>query len=135
MTPRLFNLNIFWVIDTKIDFSAINSKKFVYYNEELVTNSKFQTQLSRKLQRFRTCHKNKKCFIFHDLFEFIIFSYDCNLLDWSFKLCLRLRFRLMLRHMLRLKLRFRLRLLSSFLYLVSSYLLSILFLGLGLSYD
>jgi hypothetical protein len=32
----------------------------VYYNEELVTNSKFQTQLSRKLQRFRTCRKNKK---------------------------------------------------------------------------
>ena len=33
-------------IDAKIDFSA---KKFVYYNEELVTNSKFQTRLSRKL--------------------------------------------------------------------------------------
>src|SRR3569833_1481533 len=72
-------------IDAKIDFSAKNSKKFVYYNEELVTNSKFQTQLSRKLQRFRTCHKNKKCSIFHDLSEYIIFSYDCNLLDWSFK--------------------------------------------------
>src|SRR3569623_70249 len=85
MTPRLFNLNIFWVIDTKIDFSAINSKKFVYYNEELVTNSKFQTQLSRKLQRFRTCHKNKKCSIFHDLSEYIFFSYGCKLLDWSFK--------------------------------------------------
>src|SRR6185312_11958481 len=69
----------------KIDFSAKNSKKFVYYNEELVTNSKFQTQLSRKLQRFRTCRKNKKCSIFHDLSEYIIFSYDCNLLNWSFK--------------------------------------------------
>ena len=69
----------------KIDFSAKNSKKFVYYNEELVTNSKFQTQLSRKLQRFRTCRKNKKCSIFHDLSEYIIFSYGCNLLDWSFK--------------------------------------------------
>src|ERR1700742_5062080 len=43
----------------KIDFSAKNSKKFVYYNENVYTNSKFQTQLSRKLQRFRTCHKNK----------------------------------------------------------------------------
>src|SRR3569623_84951 len=73
-------------IDAKIDFSAKNSKKFVYYNEELVTNSKFQTQLSRKLQRFRTCRKNKKCSIFHDLSEYIIFSYDCNLLDWSFKI-------------------------------------------------
>src|SRR6185437_3494339 len=46
-------------IDAKIDFSAKNSKKFVCYNEELVTNSKFQTQLPRKLQRFRTCCKNK----------------------------------------------------------------------------
>ena len=72
-------------IDAKIDFSAKNSKKFVYYNEELVTNSKFQTQLSRKLQRFRTCRKNKKCSIFHDLSEYIIFSYGCNWLDWSFK--------------------------------------------------
>ena len=61
-----------------------NSKKFVYYNEELVTNSKFQTQLSRKLQRFRTCRKNKKCSIFHDLSEYIIFSYGCKLLDWSY---------------------------------------------------
>src|ERR1041385_1102080 len=60
-------------IDAKIDFSAKNSKKFVYYNEELVTNSKFQTQLSQKLQRFRTCRKNKKCSIFHDLSEYIIF--------------------------------------------------------------
>ena len=32
-----------------------------------------QTQLSRKLQRFRTCRKNKKCSIFHDLSEYIIF--------------------------------------------------------------
>src|SRR5882757_5393309 len=68
----------------KIDFSAKNSKKFVYYNEELVHKFKFQTQLSRKLQRFRTCRKNKKCSIFHDLSEYIIFSYDCNLLNWFF---------------------------------------------------
>src|SRR3954462_14031599 len=47
-----------------------NAKKFVYYNEELVTNSKFQSQLSRKLQRFRTYRKNKKCSIFHDLSEY-----------------------------------------------------------------
>ena len=45
-------------IDAKIDFPAKNSKKFVYYNEELI--HKFQTQLSRKLQRFRGCRKNKK---------------------------------------------------------------------------
>src|SRR6185312_3298624 len=68
-------------IDTKIDFSANNSKKFVYYNEELVTNSKFQTQLSRKLQRFRTCRKNNKCYIFHDLSEYIIFHMVVT--DWT----------------------------------------------------
>ena len=66
-------------------FRKKNSKKFVYYNEELETNSKFQAQLSQKLQRFRTCRKNKKCFIFHDLSEYIIFSYGCKLLNWSFK--------------------------------------------------
>ena len=61
----------------KFKKSIKNSKKFVYYNENMYTNSKFQTQLSRKLQRFRTCRKNKKCSIFHDLSEYIIFSYDC----------------------------------------------------------
>ena len=77
-----YNVHLMKIL--RIDFSAKNSKKFVYYNEELVT--KFQTQLSRKLQRFRTCCKNKKCSIFHDLSEYIIFSYDCKLLDWSFNL-------------------------------------------------
>ena len=47
--------------------------------------TQIQTQLSRKLQRFRTCRKNKKCSMFHDFFEYIIFSYDCKLLEWSFK--------------------------------------------------
>ena len=42
----------------------------MYYNEELVTYSKFQTQLSRKLQRFRACRANKKCSIFHELSEY-----------------------------------------------------------------
>ena len=59
-------------------------KSLCITNEGLVTNSKFQTQLSRKLQRFRACRKNKKCSIFHDLSEYIIFSYGCNWLDWSF---------------------------------------------------
>src|SRR3569623_143408 len=40
-------------IDAKIDFSDKNSKKFVYYNENMNAKSKFQMQLSRKLQRFR----------------------------------------------------------------------------------
>ena len=68
-------------IDAKIDFSEKNSKKFVYYNKELVTNWKVQTKLSRKLQRFRTCRKNKKCSIFHDLSEYNIFYMDVN--DWT----------------------------------------------------
>src|SRR4051812_14562894 len=61
-------------------------KSLCITTKSLYTNSKFQTQFSRKLQRFRTCRKNKKCSIFHDLSEYIIFSYDCNLLDWSFNL-------------------------------------------------
>ena len=59
-------------------------KSLCITTKSLYTNSKFQTQLSQKLQRFRTCRKNKKCSIFHDLSEYIIFSYDCNLLDWPF---------------------------------------------------
>src|SRR3954470_7507977 len=51
-------------INAKIDFSAKNSKKFVYYNEELIHKFKFQTQLSRKLQRFRRCRKNKNAPVF-----------------------------------------------------------------------
>ena len=38
--------------------------------KSLYTKSNFQTQLSRKLQRFRRCRKNKKCSIFHQLFEY-----------------------------------------------------------------
>src|SRR3569623_699977 len=60
-------------------------KSLYITTKSLYTNSKFQTQLSRKLQRFRTCRKNKKSSIFHDLSEYIIFSYGCKLLDWSFK--------------------------------------------------
>ena len=33
-------------------------------------NRQLQTQLSQKLQRFRICRKNKKCSIFHELFEY-----------------------------------------------------------------
>ena len=69
----------------KIDFSANDSKKFVYYNEELVHKLKFQMHLSRWWKRFRWCRKNKTCSIFHDLSEYIIFSCNCNWLVWSFK--------------------------------------------------
>ena len=81
-----YNVNFMKIekIDAKIDFSVKNSKKFVYYNEELVTNSKFQTQLSRKLQRFRTCRKNKKCSIFHELFEYQQKLATFFPLNWSF---------------------------------------------------
>src|SRR5688500_18875239 len=44
-------------------------KKVCVLQRQACTNSKFQTQLSRKLQRFKTCRKNKKCSIFHDLSE------------------------------------------------------------------
>jgi hypothetical protein len=36
----------------------------------MYTNSKFLTQLPLKLQQFRTCCKNKKCSIFHELSEY-----------------------------------------------------------------
>src|SRR3954471_5708499 len=65
-------------IDAKIDFSAKNSKRFVYYNEELVHKFKFQTQLSRKLQRFRTCRKNKKCSIFMNFLNISFFHMIVN---------------------------------------------------------
>src|SRR3569623_2110680 len=69
----------------KLIFPQKIQKSLCITTKSLYTNSKFQTQLSRKLQQFRTCIKNEKCSIFHDLSEYIIFSYDCNLLDWSFK--------------------------------------------------
>ena len=55
-------------------FPQKNSKQFVYYNEELVHKFRFRTQLSRKLQRFRTCRKNKKVSIFHNLSEYRKYS-------------------------------------------------------------
>src|SRR6185437_13180900 len=63
------------------DFKAKNSKKFVYYNENMYTNSYFQMHLSRWEKRFRWCHKNKKCSIFHDLSEYIIFHMIVT--DWT----------------------------------------------------
>src|SRR3569623_1395367 len=76
-------------IDAKIDFFATNSKKFVYYNEELVTNSKFQTQLSRKLQRFRTCRKNKNAPFFM-IFPNISFFFHMAVNYWTGPLILSL---------------------------------------------
>ena len=68
------------------DFKAKNSKKFDYYNENMYTNSYFQMHLSRWGKRFRWCRKNKKCSIFHDLSEYIIFIWlYLNVLVWSFK--------------------------------------------------
>ena len=45
-------------------------KKVCVLQRKHEPNFKFQTQLSRKLQRFRTCRKNKKCSIFHELSEY-----------------------------------------------------------------
>ena len=45
-------------------------KSLCITTKSLYTNSKFQTQFSRKLQRFRGCRKNKKCSIFHELSEY-----------------------------------------------------------------
>ena len=79
MKNRQLQFTIAKIFTSKFDdFSAKNSNKFVYYNEELVHKFKFQTQLSRKLQRFRTCRTNKKCSIFHNLSEYIICSYVCK---------------------------------------------------------
>ena len=66
---------ILWKLKKSMQKSIFPQKiqKVLYYNEELVNKFKFQTQLSRKLQRFRTGRKNKKCSIFHDLSEYIIF--------------------------------------------------------------
>src|SRR3569623_2780600 len=44
-------------IDAKIDFPQKIQKSLCITTKSLYTNSKFQTQLSRKLQRFRTCRK------------------------------------------------------------------------------
>jgi hypothetical protein len=46
-------------------------------------HEQFQTQLSRKLQRFRTCTKNKKCSIFHELSEYQQKMTNFFSLDWS----------------------------------------------------
>src|SRR3954470_13724210 len=68
-------------------------KSLCITTKSLYTNSKFQTQLSRKLQRFRTCRKNKKCSIFHDLSEYTILGGISFLhtsffqVDWSYKKC------------------------------------------------
>jgi hypothetical protein len=55
----------------------------MYFNENMYTN--FQTQLSRKLQRFRIYSQNKKCSIFHELSEYQQNMATFFLLDWSFK--------------------------------------------------
>ena len=75
------NCYILWKFKKSI-FPQKIQKSLCITAKSLYTNLKFQTQLSRKLHRFRTYRKNKKCSIFHDLSEYIIFSYGCKLLDW-----------------------------------------------------
>ena len=85
---KLFSIkfSVYWCYFLH-DFSAKNSKKFDYYNENMYTKLYFQMHLSRWGKRFRWCHKNKKCSIFHALSKYIIFSYDCNWVIYSFKSC------------------------------------------------
>src|SRR3569833_2661353 len=66
-------------INAKIDFSAKKFKKVCILQRK---HEQFQTQFSRKLQRFRGCRKNKKCSIFHELSEYqqkvtTFFPLDC----------------------------------------------------------
>src|SRR6185437_4779145 len=77
----MFILRKFKKLMQKSIFLQKIQKSLCITTKSLYTNSKFQTQLYRKLQRFRTCRKNKKCSIFHDLSEYIIFSYGCKLLN------------------------------------------------------
>ena len=39
-------------------------------NTQNFKNRQLHTQLSRKLQRFRTCRKNQKCSIFYELYVY-----------------------------------------------------------------
>ena len=84
---KIVTMFILWKFKKLIQKSIFPKKiqKSLYITtKSLYTNSKFQTQLSRKLQRFWTCSKNKKCSIFHDLSEYMIFSYDFKLQVFSF---------------------------------------------------
>ena len=76
-----------WCKFTKSIQKSIFPRKFKKVCALQRKHEQFQTQLSRKLQRFRTCRKNKKCSMFHDLSEYIISSFRCRLLNWSFKNC------------------------------------------------
>src|SRR6185312_5333325 len=70
-------------IDAKIDFSAKNSNKFVYYKEELVTNSKFQTQFLENYNDSEHDVKTKNAPFFM-IFPNISF-FHMVVTDWSFK--------------------------------------------------
>src|SRR6185437_13431001 len=62
--------NVHFIKIEKIDFSAKNSKQFVYYNEEPVHKFKFSNAIISKTTTIQNLPKNKKCSIFHQLFEY-----------------------------------------------------------------
>ena len=53
-----------WKNRCKYRFFRKKLKKVCVLQRRACNEFKFQTQLSRKLQRFRTCRKHKKCSIF-----------------------------------------------------------------------
>src|SRR6185312_11849863 len=59
-------------------------KKVCVLQRRACNKFKISNAIISKTTTIQNIHKNKKCSIFHDLFEYIIFSYDCNLLDLSF---------------------------------------------------
>src|SRR3569623_1896267 len=63
--------------------SAKNSKKFVYYNEELV--HKFKRNYLENYNDSEHAVKTKNAPFFMIFPNISFFSYDCNLLDWTFK--------------------------------------------------
>ena len=71
---KLLQYHYFMKIE-KIDFSAKNSKKFVYYNEELVTNSKFKRNYLENYNDSEHAVKTKNAPFFM-IFPNISFSYS-----------------------------------------------------------
>ena len=60
-------------------------KSLCITTKSLYTNSKFKRNYLENYNDSEHAVKTKKCSIFHDLSEYIIFSYGCKLLDWFFK--------------------------------------------------
>src|SRR6185437_5094559 len=72
-------------IDAKIDFSATNSKKLVYYNEELVTNSNFKRNSLENYNDSEDAVKTKNApFFMNSLSTISIFRVCLTRSDYAF---------------------------------------------------